>query len=336
MALDIDITPWNHILVKRKFKKPIIIISRCIEHDACRWNGLMISSPIVKKLKSFVEFVPICPEVEIGLGVPRKSIRVVESRGTRLLIQSESGRDVSGPMNEFVERFLGSVADADGFILKDRSPSCGNKDVKIYPPGEKVSPLTGSGSGFFGGAVSLRFGNLAVENEGRLNNLILREYFLTRLFSLASLRELKGSPAMGRLVQFHSENKLLLMSYNQKLMREMGMIVANRDKLPAADTVHHYGILFQAVFMKIPRFTSNINVLMHAMGYFSKYLEPKEKKHFLDILDTYRLRRIPLSTPVAVINSWIARFDEKYLAQQTYFSPFPDELVYMADSGKTI
>jgi uncharacterized protein YbbK (DUF523 family) len=92
--------------------------------------------------------VPVCPEVEIGLGVPRKPIRVVESKGIRMLVQSESGRDMSGPMNEFVERFLGSVTGIDGFILKNRSPSCGNKDVKIYPPGEKVSPLTGSGSGF--------------------------------------------------------------------------------------------------------------------------------------------------------------------------------------------
>jgi uncharacterized protein YbgA (DUF1722 family) len=125
------------------------------------------------------------------------------------------------------------------------------------------------------------------------------------------------------------------MSYNQKLMREMGRIVANRDRLPAADAVTRYGILYQAAFMKIPRYTSNINVLMHAMGYFSKYLTPKERKHFLDILDAYRLRRVPLSAPVGVLNSWIARFDEKYLAQQTFFSPFPDELINVADSGKT-
>lgn len=318
----------------RDYPRPVIVISRCIEHDACRWNGLMIANPAVRSLKEFVDFRPVCPEMEIGLGVPRKPVRIVELHGKRQLLQAETGREVSGSMKVFIEGFLDSVGEVDGFLLKDRSPSCGYKDVKIYPPGEKVSPLTGTGSGFFGGAVAERFGHLPVESEGRLTNLALREHFLLRVFTLASYRELRPGITMGKLVQFHAEHKLILMAYNQTVMREMGRVVAGGKSRSMEETAREYGLLLQRALAKQPRYTSHINVLMHALGYFSDKLGAREKKHFLETLELYRQRRVPLAVPAALLSSWIARFGEEYLAGQVYFSPYPPTLMEMSDSGK--
>ena len=168
----------------RSFVKPVVVVSKCLGFAHCRFNGLTISSHTVDKLKPHVDFKPVCPEVEIGLGVPRDPIRVVKEAGKLRLLQPATGNDVTGKMTEFAESFLGAVEDADGFILKSRSPSCGIKDVKMYSDMEKRSSGV-RGSGFFGGAVIDKFPNLPVEDEGRLTNFRIREHFLTKLFTIA-------------------------------------------------------------------------------------------------------------------------------------------------------
>ena len=136
----------------RSFPKPKVVVSKCLEFEACRWNGAMIPSDVVRLLKPHVDFTPVCPEVEIGLGVPRKPIRILSIKGELTLMQHETEKEVTGDMMRFADRFLGSLDDVDGFILKYRSPSCGLKDVMFYPSLGK-SRSVGRGSGIFGGAV---------------------------------------------------------------------------------------------------------------------------------------------------------------------------------------
>jgi uncharacterized protein YbgA (DUF1722 family)/uncharacterized protein YbbK (DUF523 family) len=313
--------------------KPRIVVSKCIEFESCRWNGLKIASEVVKKLKDHVEFLPVCPEVEIGLGVPRDPIRIVADKRGRRLVQPATGRDVTDDMIRFAGRFLDSLDDIDGVILKSRSPSCGLKEVKLHPAADKPGGV-GKGNGFFGQAVLDGFSDLPIEDEGRLNNVRIREHFLTGIFTLAAFRQVKASGRMGDLVSFQADNKLLFMAYNQTELRKLGRIVANPGKEPIGGVFAEYEVHLKKALSKPSRFTSDINVLMHALGYFSDELSHQEKAFFLDTLEKYRNEKVPLSAALSVLRSWIARFEEQYLERQRYFEPYPVELVEITDSGK--
>ena len=313
--------------------KPIVVVSKCLGFAHCRYNGLVISDDFVDALQDHVEFHPICPEVEIELGVPRDPVRIVSVDGERKLLQPATGADLTDKMAGFVDRFLAALPEVDGFILKCRSPSCGLKDVKAYPEIAKSNVIV-KGSGIFGAGVLARFSHLAVEDEGRLKNFRIREHFLTRLFTMARFRSVKALNAMKELVRFQSENKLLLMAYNQQKMRSLGRIVANHEKRPFQEVAADYEEHLSQAFSRTPRYTSNINVLMHAMGYFSDELTADEKAFFLDSLERYRSGRIPLSVNIGLVKSWVVRFQEEYLLQQTFLEPYPEDLVEITDSGK--
>lgn len=313
--------------------KPVVVVSRCLGFEACRYNGARLDEPFVSRLSRFVEFRTVCPEADIGLGTPRAALRLVSRGGEVRLVQPETKRDFTDPMTRFGRTFVESLGEVDGFILKNRSPSCAIRDAKVYPDREGVPPL-GREPGLFARAVLDRYPRAAIEDEGRLQNFRIREYFLTKLFALARLRRAKRDPSMQKLVSFHSEHKLLLMAYSQKHLRLLGKIVANHEKRDPREAWSLYESLFADALARPPRFTSNINVLMHAFGYVSKGLSSREKAHFLDVLEAYREETYPLSAAVAIMRSWLARFDEPYLERQHYFEPYPAELVEITDSGK--
>ena len=312
--------------------RPRIVVSRCLGFDSCRWNGAMIPDDFVEALKPFVEYHTLCPESDIGLGVPRNPVRIVSSSGSLRLVQQGTNRDVTEDLLAFADRSLTALGEVDGFILKSRSPSCGIKDSRVYPGMEKAAALRSS-AGIFGGEVLRRFPNLAIEDEGRLNNDRIWDHFLKRVFTFAKFRELKKTAQMRDLVQFQAENKLMLMSYGQVELRNLGRIVANRKGYPLDVTKGEYEKHLQIAMTKIPRDTANINVLMHAMGFFSERISREEKEFFLDVLDKYRLERIPLSVPVSLVKSWTIRFDQEYLKPQTFLNPYPDELSGILGKG---
>jgi len=315
------------------FARPRVIVSKCFGFAACRWDGATISDPFVKRLRGHVTFCTVCPEVEIGLGCPRDPIRVVERDGERHLVQPATGRDVSDPMRRYIARTLDAVGQADGFLLKSRSPSCGIKDVKIYNGPDAKNPHA-RGEGFFGGAVLERFGHLAVEDEGRLNDLRLREHFLTQLFTLAAFRELAVAGRLRDLAAFHVRNKGLLMGYNRTQLRRLGRIVANHDRKPADEVFAAYAGHLAGALARPPRCTNMIDVLMLALGHVSDELKAEEKALFLDRLRKYREGQVPLSVVTALVRSWAVRLGRPYLMEQTYLQPYPEALVGIADSGK--
>ena len=317
----------------KKYPTPIIIISRCLGFEACRWNGLAIFDSFVKRLEPFVRYQTVCPEVEIGLGVPRDPIRIVKIQKETRLLQPSTGQDITNSMNNFSRKYLESLLEYDGFILKGRSPSCGIKDVKLYRGNVKTAVID-KVAGFFGGAILERFPEAAVEDEGRLSNFRIREHFLTRIFSLANWHQVEKTRSLAALVNFHTDYKLLLMAYSQKELKLLGNIVANHGNARIDDLMSAYGCHFKRALAKISRNSSNINVIMHALGYFSENLIRNEKRHFLGILEKYRNGTIPLSSPISILQSWISRFNQEYLARQTYFDPYPEELFEMHDSGK--
>ncbi len=313
--------------------RPTIVVSKCLGFAACRYNGLSVSSDVVNALMPHVDFVPVCAEMEIGLGVPREPIRVARGPDGLRLLQPSTGADVTDRMKSFAASYLDSLAVVDGFILKSRSPSCGVRDVKVFRGVEKEAAV-GKGSGFFGAAVVEKFPGHPAEDEGRLLNFRIREHFLTSLYALARFRAARARLATRDLVDYQARNKLLLMSYSQKEMRLLGKIVANPEKKAPAAAFDEYEAHLRAALAKPPKYVSNINVLMHAMGYFKDGLTPPEKAHFMATLEKYRAGKIPLSATIAIVNAWLARFGSDYLKQQTYFEPYPEDLVEITDSGK--
>ncbi len=311
----------------REFVKPIVVISKCIEFENVRWDGQMISSDFVKKLTPYVKFVPICPEVEIGLGVPRYPIRIILLNGGLRLIQPETNLDITEKMQSFAYSFLDSLQQVDGFILKSRSPTSAFRDAKIYPSIEKkIAPIS-KAPGFFAAAILERFRHLAIEDEGRLRNQRIREHFLTKLFTLAGFREAKTSNSLKSFIRFHSESKLLLKTYNQKETRILGRIVANQQNKSFDEMVVDYEKHLFKTLKRAPRCGSTINVMMNALGYFSDKLSKKEKTFFLDLLEKYRAGKLPVSVNAGILKSWIIRFKEEYLMNQSFFEPYPEELM---------
>lgn len=313
--------------------KPRIVVSKCLGLEHCRYDGSIIPEPIVSALREWVELIPICPEMELGLGAPRPPVRLVRVGDKIRLVQPATGRDLTEAMQAFASSFLDSLPPVEGFILKNRSPSCGIKDAKVYA-GMEQAPTVAVGPGMFGRAVCARFPDLAVEDEGRLTNRALREHFFTRVFALARLREVIDTNDMGALVEFHTRHKFLLMVYNQARMRELGRVVANSQRYPTKEVIARYAVGFRAALARPPRRTAVINALMHALGYLSDKLTPPEKGYFLDLLTAYREGRQPLSTLVGVLRAWMLRFEEPYLATQIFFSPFPEALISLRDSGR--
>jgi uncharacterized protein YbgA (DUF1722 family)/uncharacterized protein YbbK (DUF523 family) len=290
----------------------------------------------VKKLGKFVNYTPICPEVSIGLGTPRFPVRLVSVDNETRLIQPATGRDVTDEMNKFSKAWLERLKEIDGFILKFRSPSCGIKDVRIYAKAEK-SPAVDKGPGLFAGHVNRNFAGLAIEDEGRLMNLKIREHFLTKLFALATFREAKkSSRQISTLARFHAENKFLLMAYGQTELKILGNIVANHKRKPVSEVFESYEKCLKTSMTTPPKRSANINVLMHILGYFSSKLSKNEKEFFLETMMFYREGRIPYTSAVALLKGWTVRFQDEYLTPQTLFEPYPKELLDWTDGGRII
>lgn len=315
--------------------KPVIVVSRCLGFEACRYNGQLDGCNLVENLKEFVDFITVCPEVQIGLEIPREAIRVVKENEEApvKLIQHNSERELSSEMNEFGEKFLAELPKVDGFLLKSKSPSCGIKEVKIYKGIEKGSASV-KGSGLFGALVMEKFKGLAVEDDGRVKNYNIRQHFLTKLYIMKNFRVIKESMLIEDLVEFHGTNKLLLMSYNQKQLKILGGIVGRHGEISVQQVYAQYEENLSMALNKLPRYTSNINVLTKSMGYFSDKLTHREKEFILDTIEQYRQSKVPFSVPLYVIKSNAIRFEEKNLINQSFFEPYPLELDNVTDSGK--
>ena len=314
-----------------EFAKPVVYISRCITFEAVRYNGDIVSSKFVDALKPFITPITHCPEVEIGLPIPRQTLRIVsdDREMTKLrLVQPSTGADLTAKMTKWVKETLDEMPEVDGFILKGKSPSSGAYDVKIYPAkGDKPAALTGRGAGFFGGEVVRRFPDKIIEDDGRLNNDDISDHFLKRIFLSAAFRVVKKSGKIKDLMKFQEQNKLLFMSYNQKYMRAMGNICANREKKPFEEVVENYEKNMRLCVKDIYKVSNIINAFEHAFGYFSEKLGPKEKKYFLEKLGKYKAGSSNINIPVTLMKSYIIRFDEDYLAGQTFFEPYPEALL---------
>ncbi len=313
---------------KSNFFKPKVVISKCINIEATRYNGGIIVDEFTKKLGEFVEYIPLCPEVEIGLPAPRSPLILVKGKGQEpSIIQPATGIDYTQRMLDYANRVLAPMKNIDGFILKGKSPSCGISNTTIYESVESYPEVRGKGRGIFAYQVFKRFeGVVPIEDEGRLKNPDIRHHFLTAIFSLAEFRNLKEKPRSRDLVEFHSQHKYLLMAVSESRLRSMGKIVSRAGSEPLEDVIKQYEVEFRAAFRKMPSRNHFFNTLLHIYGYFSDRLNALEKAHFLDILEGFRSGKVPMSLPVEILRSYVYRFNEEYLLKQRFFNPYPEEL----------
>jgi uncharacterized protein YbbK (DUF523 family)/uncharacterized protein YbgA (DUF1722 family) len=314
---------------------PRIVVSKCLEFARCRYDGEGVSSELVRAMMPFVDFLPVCPELEIGLGVPRDPIRIVSGKGKTRLMQPSTGKDLTRKMQDFAARFLGSAGAVDGFILKARSPSCGIRNAKVFPS-STAARGTANGQGFFAAAAVRAFPLAVIEDEDRLLDSARREHFLTRAFTAARFRAAQTAGIPQALNRFHAEHRLLLMTCNADAIRRLGRIAANLERRPMRSVLTDYQAVLNRALATAPRRPACVNVLMHALDCLKTRLAARDKSSFLKLLKQYQQARVPLSAPVGVVQSWIVRFADDYLARQAFFRPYPQELALLKNTSKSV
>jgi uncharacterized protein YbgA (DUF1722 family)/uncharacterized protein YbbK (DUF523 family) len=273
-----------------------------------------------------VEFVPVCPEVECGLGIPRESMHLEGNPESPRLVTTRTKIDHTERMVTWARARVKELEKEDlcGFIFKSRSPSSGMERVKIY--NEKGIP-TNNGVGMFAKIFMDHFPLLPVEEDGRLHDVRLRENFIERIFALKRWRELLGSKrSRGRLVSFHTQHKLLILSHSPKHSRILGKLVAEAKNIPQDQLYSQYQTLFMVALKLKSTIKKNINVLQHMMGYFKRDLSADEKQELLEVIDEYRGEYTPLIVPVTLIKHYVRKYDQPYLKEQIYLNPHPTEL----------
>jgi uncharacterized protein YbgA (DUF1722 family) len=229
-------------------------------------------------------------------------------------------------MSAFAAGFLDPLPPIDGFILKGGSPTSGTRNVRVYPSMEKSAAIAKS-AGFFAREVLKRYPDLPVEDELRLNNQRIRDHFLSAIFTLAAFRGVEETRNREALVQFHAENKLLLLALSQKMLREMGRLVASRAAVEPGELFLQYRRMLSIALARAPRYTGNVNVLLHALGYFADRISDEERAYCIRLIDRYKNGHATLAEPRGLLRSWVIRFQEPYLMNQSFFAPYPIELV---------
>ena len=309
-------------------------ISTCLLGEEVRHDGSHKRDPyLVETLGRMVEWVSVCPEVDIGLGTPREPIRLVrdpkELDSTRLV--SRSGMELSKRMRRYARSRTRKLSkeNLSGYIVKKDSPSCGMERVKVWSSNDKGMSKR-NGRGLFTVELLRQFPNMPVEEEGRLHDPTLRENFFERVFAYQSLRHLFSHRwATGTIVRFHTSHKLTLMAHSLPRYRELGRLVADAKTIPRAEFARRYEDEFMSAMKTRATPARHTNVLMHALGHFKTRLEKQSRDELLSVIEDYRCRLVPRIVPLTLIRHHARTLDIAYLLGQQYLNPHPKELALL-------
>jgi len=313
-------------------------VSSCLLGREVRFDGGHKRDPFLTDLLGpFVEWVPVCPEVEMGLGIPRETIRLERDEAGIHLVAPKSGADHTRAMRRWAAQRVDALAGLGlaGYVLKKDSPSCGMERVKVYPrasePGSGAASHaqpTKDGRGVFASVLMDALPLLPVEEEGRLHDPRLRENFVERLFAGRRLRRLfAGRWTVGDLVAFHTAHKLTLLAHGAEAYRALGRLVAEAKALPRAELRARYERGFMEALRTIATTRKHTNVLQHAVGFFKRDLDDASRAELVQLVDDYRRGLVPLVVPVTLIRHHARRTGAAYLLGQTYLEPHPKELM---------
>jgi uncharacterized protein YbgA (DUF1722 family)/uncharacterized protein YbbK (DUF523 family) len=310
-------------------KTPLRVgISRCLLGDSVRYDGgHKRDAFLADVLGRFVAWVPVCPEVEAGLGTPREAMRLEGPASSSRLVAIKSRTDHTQAMARFSVRRVRELEtlDLSGYVFKKDSPSCGVERVRLYNrhgmPGR-------DGVGLFARAFMERFPLIPVEEEGRLNDPVLRDNFIERLFCYRRWRDLAtGRITRGAVVSFHTDHKYLLLAHSRPYYETLGRLVAGAKRHAPADLADRYGRLFMEALAVTATVRKHTDVLHHLIGHFTGRLAAPERRELLDVIGDYHKGLTPLIVPVTLIKHYVSLLDLGYLKQQVYLNPHPKELM---------
>ena len=303
-------------------------ISSCLLGEKVRYDGgHRWDHYITDTLGQYFDWVPVCPEVEYGLPVPRESMHLVGTPDTPRLVTVHTGIDHTEGMLKWAEKKLKNLEkeDLNGFIFKSRSPSSGIGGITVYTP----SGMPGrKGAGIFGGAFIRLFPLIPVIDDGRLHDPKLRENFIERVFVYKRWKEfLEIGSSIKDLIHFHTRHKLLILSHSPKYLSDLGRLVATVKKDNFEEILSEYIRLLTESLQLSATVKKNTNVLLHITGYFKKQLSADDKQELIEVIENYHKGYIPLIVPIFLIKHYVRKFDEHYLKSQYYLNPHPLELM---------
>ncbi len=303
-------------------------VSTCLLGEQVRYDGGHKRHHLITDvLSAYVCFVAVCPEVEVGMGIPREPVRLVRNGEGLRMLGRDSGADYTRAMQRYGRRRMRELArlDLHGYILKKGSPSCGMARVRTYTP---AGAPAGPGRGLFAEELIERFPLLPVEEEDRLSDPRLRENFIEQVFAYRRLRTMfSGSWSLARLVEFHRSEKLLLMAHDPAAQKQLGQLVAGAKSTARRElaTAYQQGFMRALARRATPR--RHANVLHHVLGYFKKQLTATDKEEFLALVEKFRTGLVPLIVPITLVRHYARLFGVAYLEGQTYLEPHPKELM---------
>lgn len=311
-------------------------ISSCLLGTEVRYDGGHTHNRyITDTLGEYFEYVSFCPEVAIGMGVPRPAIRLVKL-GNEIRTQGidDSSIDVTDDLIKYGHSLKKQIAPLSGYILKSRSPSCGMERVKVY--GSKGSPIDKS-SGMFAGSIMQDFPELPMEEEGRLMDPVLRENFIERVFVYHRWQnQCAKRLSAAKLVDFHTRHKFIVLSHDERAYRELGRLVAQAGQLALRELGQSYIQALMRALKKRATARKHSNVLMHMMGFIKNQMQADDKAELLDLIEDYRKGLVPLIVPVTLLQHYIRRHPDDYISQQYYMNPHPRELMLRNHMGNHI
>ncbi|MBU0985343.1 MAG: DUF523 and DUF1722 domain-containing protein [candidate division Zixibacteria bacterium] len=303
-------------------------ISTCLLGQKVRFDaGHKRDRYITDILGEYFSFVPVCPELEVGMGVPREAVRLVGNPESPSMVGRQSGTDWTERMNTYSADRVArrDLRGLSGYILKKDSPSCGMARVKVYDPHGMPQK---SGAGLYAAALQKQHPLLPIEEEGRLNDPRLRDNFIIRVFAYSRLQEVfKGRFAPKNVVAFHAAHKYLMLAHSPKHFKLLGPLVAAITQHNPDDFREQYCRLFMeglAVRSTVPK---NVNVLQHIVGFLKKDITAFEKADILKVIDEYHRELLPLVVPVTLINHYIRKHDVHWVKDQVYLNPHPKEMM---------
>ncbi len=310
-------------------RKPRLGISQCLLGESVRYDGGHKRDHFLTDvLAPFVEWVPVCPEVEAGLGTPREAMHLAGDPEAPRLLTIRSNIDHTRSLTRFSQRRIGQLRreELDGYIFKKGSPSCGLHRVKVFS--EKGQP-TQKGIGIFSGAFQQAFPLLPVEEEGRLNDALLRENFIERIFCYRRWKALVDQRKLhrGTVVQFHATHKYLLMTHSRSHYQELGRLVAQAGRYKPRELAKLYGEMFMEALKVKATVKKHVNVLQHLAGHLKNQLGRMERRELQEIIRDYHQRLIPLAVPLTLIKHYVRILEVPYLSDQVYLNPHPKELM---------
>jgi uncharacterized protein YbgA (DUF1722 family)/uncharacterized protein YbbK (DUF523 family) len=303
-------------------------VSQCLLGDEVRHDGGHKHDPFITgTLSRFFEWVAVCPEVELGLGVPRESVRLVASEEGSRMVGVRSQKDITEAMKRFSEKRVRALEleGLHGYILKKDSPSCGMERVRVYR--DSGTPVR-RGRGLFADALMRRFPLLPVEEEGRLHDPAIRENFIERIFAHHRWSQLISARiSTGALVQFHSRNKMVLLAHSRIHYEELGRLVAKSGRKLTREALHSYGEKFMECLRIRATPKKHANVLYHLAGFLKDTLTAPDKVEMVGCIEEYRNGLVPLVVPITLLLHHLRRNPVAWAMDQTYLHPYPSELM---------